>query len=141
MGTSASGLDASMPPRQRLTMRALALFAALFGAATVAAGGRVLFGGAPAGHAVGFVLWFNFLAGFVYLVDAWGLWQARRWAALLALAITLATGLVFMAFGLHVVAGGAFESRTVFAMTLRTLAWGAIAGTSAWLLSRRSEPH
>jgi hypothetical protein len=34
---------------------------------------------------------------------------------------------VFAAFGLHVVAGGAFEARTVGAMALRSLVWVAIA--------------
>jgi hypothetical protein len=141
MGSLPASVDATLPTRRQWTLRALSVFAALFGAATVMAGGRVLFGDADAGHVVGFVLWFNFLAGFIYLVDAWGLWLARRWAAPLALAITIATGLAFMGFGMHVVAGGEFETRTVLAMSLRTLAWAAIAGISAWLLSRRSEHH
>jgi hypothetical protein len=125
--------------RQRLILRALSVGVGAFGVTTVAAGSGVLFGGADAGRIVPFVLWFNFLAGFAYVADAFGLWHARRWAPKLALAITLATGLVFMAFGLHVIAGGAFETRTVIAMTLRTLTWGAVAAISALLLSRRSE--
>jgi hypothetical protein len=35
--------------------------------------------------------------------------------------------LVFALFGLHVATGGAFEMRTVWAMTLRTAVWTAIA--------------
>ena len=35
--------------------------------------------------------------------------------------------LVFVAFGLHVAQGGAFEMRTVYAMALRSAVWGAIA--------------
>ena len=34
-----------------------------------------------AGHYVPFVLWFNFLAGFAYIVAGVGLWMRRRWAA------------------------------------------------------------
>ena len=45
---------------------ALSIAAALFGLATIASGGRTLFGGAAesAVAVVGFVLWFNFGAGF-----------------------------------------------------------------------------
>jgi hypothetical protein len=119
-------------------LRTAAACAGLFGVLTIGAGARALFGGAEVGAAVPFVLWFNFLAGFVYVAAAYGLWRLRRWAALLALALAIGTGLVFMAFGIHVTAGGAFETRTVIAMTLRTLGWGAIAGLSALLLLRRS---
>ena len=103
--------------------------AVVFGAATIRAGGSVLFGdGAQAaGNVVGFVLWFNFLAGFAYVVAGVGLWMRRRWSAQLALAIAAATVLVFGAFGIHVAAGGAFEARTTWAMTLRSVVWIAIA--------------
>ncbi len=112
-------------------LRAAAVVALLFGVLTIASGGTALFGGpaarAAVGDAVPFVLWFNFLAGFAYVAAGLGLWQARPWAASLALVIAVATLAVFAAFGLHVVAGGAFEPRTVGAMTLRSLVWLAIA--------------
>jgi len=41
-------------------------------------------------------------------------------------AIFLATVLVFAAFGFHVLQSGAYEIRTVGAMTLRIVAWLAI---------------
>jgi len=110
-------------------MRAAAIVAAVFGVATIRAGGSVLFGdGAQAaGNVVGFVLWFNFLAGFAYVVAGAGLWMRRHWSAQLALAIAAATVLVFGAFGIHVAAGGAFETRTAWAMTLRSVVWILIA--------------
>ena len=108
-----------------------AIVAALFGALTVWSGGRELFGGAAAraevGNAVGFVLWFNFLCGFFYVLAGIGLFLWKRWAAPLAAAIAIITLFVFVAFGLHVAAGGAFEMRTVWAMTLRSGVWIAIA--------------
>ncbi len=112
----------------------VALAAGAFGLATVASGGRVLFGPeaarAGAGHYVPFVLWFNFLAGFAYLIAALGIARRRRWAAPLSLGIAVATGLVFAALGVHVAIGGAFETRTVAAMTLRTAFWGALAAAA-----------
>ena len=112
-------------------MRVVSLIAIGFGLMTIWEGGAVLFvdGAArqAAGHYVPFVLWFNFLAGFAYIVAGVGLWMRRRWAAWLAIVITVATALVFLAFGVHVALGGALERRTVVAMTLRTLVWAGIA--------------
>jgi len=83
------------------------------------------------------VLWFNTLAGLAYIVAGLGLWQGRRWAFPLSLAIFAATLLVFAAFGMHVAQGGAYEMRTVFAMTLRSVVWGAIAVAARQALSGR----
>lgn len=131
------------PPRG-IWIRLLSLFAIGFGLLTLREGGAVLFvdGAArqAAGHYVPFVLWFNFLAGFAYVVAGAGLWRRRRWATRLALAIALATALVFLAFGLHVALGGAWEHRTPIAMTLRTLVWTGIAIT-AWRLLAPDAPE
>lgn len=123
-----------------LINRAIAALAALFGLATLAAGGNALFGGeaarASVGNAVPFVLWFNFLAGFAYLATAFGLLGRQAWAIWLSIAILLATLAVFAAFGLHVWAGGAYEGRTVGAMLLRSLVWAGIAHYAYWHLRR-----
>ena len=120
---------------------AISFVAISFGLLTIRAGGTVLFGSAAArsaaGHYVPFVLWFNFLAGFAYVVAGVGLWLERRWAAWLALVIAVATALVFAAFGVHVLAGGDYELRTVAAMSLRTLVWAAIAGVALTAGRRR----
>ena len=116
-------------------MRVISLIAIGFGLLTLQEGGAVLFvdGAArqAAGHYVPFVLWFNFLAGFAYIVAGVGLWMRWRWAMWLAVAIAVASALVFLAFGVHVVLGGAWERRTAAAMTLRTLVWAGIAAM-AW---------
>jgi hypothetical protein len=94
-------------------MRVISLIAIGFGLLTLREGGAVLFvdGAArqAAGHYVPFVLWFNFLAGFAYIVAGVGLWIRRRWAVWLAMVIAVATVLVFLAFGVHVALGGAWE--------------------------------
>jgi hypothetical protein len=104
--------------------------AVVFGLLTIMEGGRVLFGGeaarTAAGRYVPFVIWFNFLAGFAYVIAGAGLWRRRRWALRLALAILVGTVAVFAALGVHILLGGAFELRTVAAMTLRTGVWAAI---------------
>lgn len=114
-----------------LGIRIAAVIAVLFGLLTILSGGRALFGGAAAqaaaGDAVAFVLWFNFAAGFAYVAAGIGLFLRAKWAVGTAAVIAITTLLVFAAFGVHILTGGAFETRTVGAMVLRSLVWIAIA--------------
>ncbi|MCZ7660041.1 MAG: hypothetical protein M5U07_20335 [Xanthobacteraceae bacterium] len=115
----------------RLPVRIAGLVAIAFGLLTIISGGRALFGDAAARAAVGaavpFVLWFNFGAGFAYVAAGAGLLAGRPWSVTLSALIALATLLVFAAFGIHVLLGGAYEMRTVGAMTLRSVVWIVIA--------------
>ena len=125
-----------MQAQQRgLRVWAISLVAIGFGLLTLKEGGTILFGDdvtrAAAGNYVPFVLWFNFLAGFAYVVAGAGLWLNQRWAVWLAVTIAVATFFAFAALGAHVGTGGAYELRTVVAMSLRTLVWVTIA-TIAW---------
>jgi len=112
-------------------LRMVALVAIVFGLMTIREGGLVLYGNqaavSAAGDFVPFVLWFNFIAGFFYILAGIGLWLQRRWAVWLAIILAAGTAFVFAAFGLHVALGGAFAQRTVVAMSLRTVIWTAIA--------------
>ena len=112
-------------------IKILAVIAIAFGALTVFSGGRALFGSAAdrasLGNVVGFVVWFNFLAGFVYVLTGAGLWLNRNWAPWAGVALAVATALVAVTFGVHVMTGGAYEMRTVGALTLRLLFWMVVA--------------
>ena len=110
-----------------LSLTVAAAVAVIFGLLTIVSGGRALFGGVDMGAVVPFVLWFNFVAGFAYVAAGVGLWRGARWAALLALGIAIATVAVFIAFLWHAGSGGAWETRTMGAMILRTGIWTAIA--------------
>ncbi|MCC6999396.1 MAG: hypothetical protein IT370_32600 [Deltaproteobacteria bacterium] len=132
----------SAPPTGSTLGRwALGATAVLFGVATLVEGGHVLFGGAAAraeaGNIVPFVLLFNFVAGFVYVATGLVALLGRWWATWLARALALTTLGVFAAFGVHVLAGGAFEPRTVIAMTLRSTFWVAQALLLPRVLGRR----
>jgi hypothetical protein len=126
--------------RQNRSLRIVAAVALAFGLATMASGGRTLFGGEAqrlaAGAYVPFVLWFNFVAGFAYVAAGAGLWMRQRWAVVLAWLIAITTLLVFAALGVHVSGGGAYEARTVAAMTLRSLVWLGIAWAASRALGR-----
>ena len=123
--------------KNSLWLRGASVLAVLFGLVTVKEGAAVLFGTEAARTAAGayvpWVLWFNFLAGFAYVAAGLGLWWRQGWAAGLALGIALVTALVFAAFGVHVLNGGAYETRTMAAMAPRTTVWLAI-GALAWRL-------
>lgn len=127
-------MTSSTHPRA-LSVWAISVIAVVFGLLTIKEGGAVLFGSAEAraaaGNYVPFVVWFNFLAGFAYVVAGIGLFLQQRWAMWLAIAIAVATALTSAALGVVIVSGGAFEQRTAFAMGLRTVVWTVIAGV-AW---------
>ena len=98
-----------------------------FGVATLIEGSHVAFGG-PAARAaaepvVPFVLYFNLVAGAAYVAAGVGAVRGRGWALTLARALAAATLLVFAAFGVHALTGGAYATRTVGAMALRSAFW------------------
>jgi len=110
---------------------AAALVAVAFGIVTIFVGGKTSFGGpaarAAAGNIVPFVLWFNFVAGFAYVIAGCGVFLWKRWAAQLSAVIAIATIAVFSALVIHIFLGGEFEARTIGAMTIRSLVWIVIA--------------
>jgi len=107
--------------------------ALLFGLMTIKSGGSVLFidGEArlAAGNYVPFVLWFNFIAGFFYVITGIGIYLRKKWAERAAIIITALTLTVFAALGFHILNGGEYEQRTVIAMCLRSFVWASIAFT------------
>jgi len=119
----------------------ISLIAMGFGLLTIKEGGMTLSGNEAAVRAAGnyvpFVLWFNFLAGFAYVVAGAGLLLQQRWAVWLAVVIAASTAITFTAFGTHVLLGGLYEKRTVIAMILRTLVWVVIATVAARSLLRK----
>jgi uncharacterized membrane protein len=105
--------------------------AVAFGVLTLVSGGLVLLGTIEMGAFVPFVLWFNFFAGFAYIGGGLLLVVDHRLAFPVALIILIATAAVFAAFGWRALNGGAYEMRTVGAMTLRTLFWAVMAWIGA----------
>lgn len=111
--------------------RPVAIVAAIFGVMTIFSGGTVLFGPSAAqewaGNYVQFIVWFNFLAGFAYVMAAIGLWLRTMWAIQLAVVIAAATVLAAAGFAFLVLNDVAFEMRTVGALAFRFMFWAAVA--------------
>jgi hypothetical protein len=156
-GAMAPGMEAGMSGNENGNMKdegarapgpawlkAVALAALLFGLLTLKSGGSVLFLDGAARKAAGnytpFVLWFNFLAGFAYIAAAIGLFMRRKWGCVLSVAILISTLLVYAALMVNIWLGGPYETRTIYAMALRSIFWllVALAARAAW--KRRNLP-
>ena len=117
-------------PKRPIWISVVSIVAILFGLLTIKEGGSVLFtesGKKAAGNYVPFVLWFNFIAGFAYVAAGMALYQLKNFARPLVFAIAASTSIVFILFGVHILSGGAYEMRTVAAMTIRSTLWILIA--------------
>ncbi len=118
-------------PARPVWLKAIAIFALIFGTVTLFSSSSVLFGPeiarTSAGAYVPFVVWFNFAAGFLYIAAAIGIWRAKPWTFILAALIALATAVTALLFARYASAGGNFEMRTVGALLVRTGFWAAVA--------------
>jgi hypothetical protein len=119
------------------SMTVAAIVAIVFGLMTLQSGGAVLFGPAAAQRAAGevvpFVLWFNFLSGIAYVAAGVGLWRMARWGFHVSAGLVLAIAVIFVAFGVHVAGGGAYEARTLYALVFRLVVWIAIAAGACYV--------
>jgi len=130
-------MDETTKTKRPRSMTVAAIIAVLFGLATLQSGGLVLFGPVEAQNAAGavvpFVLWFNFLSGFVYVAAGIGLWRMKRWGFQLSAALVLAIVVLFVMFAVHVAGDGAFEPRTLYALIFRLAVWSAIAAGACYV--------
>lgn len=125
-----------------LMVKVFGVVAILFGALTLFSGGSTLFidgqARADAGNYVSFVLWFNFLIGFAYIRAGVWLYRWQKCGINLSAAIAGLTLLVFAAFGIYILNGGAYEQRTVGAMILRSGVWVVIAAYVQYAWRKRA---
>lgn len=113
-------------PRSR-AQRVSALVAALFGVATLFAGGRLLFGLGEAGYVVvPAVLVFNTVMGVFYLVAAVLIARSLEMGRVAAVAIAILNLAVLALIILRRTTGGIVANETLVAMTLRTVVWAGI---------------
>lgn len=102
-----------------------AIILMLFGLLTIFMGGSVIFDlfdiRAKEGNYVLFVVWANFICGFLYVIAASGFYKAKVWTIkplTIALIILLFT---FMGLYIYIKNGEPFENKTLYAMTFRTI--------------------
>lgn len=116
-------INNSLPTKFKL----LGGIALLFGLLTIKEGASVLFfngeARTAAGNFVPFVLTFNFIAGFFYVLAGASILTGFKWSTPIAVLIAATTLIIFIVFGFHIYSGSPYETRTLAAMTLRSLFW------------------
>ena len=123
--------------KKPIWVNVISVITILFGMATIKEGGSVLFteeGRIAAGNFVPFVLWFNFIAGFFYIITGILFYRIESCSKQLSTIIASASILVFIMLGIHIFNGSAYEVRTIIAMTLRSTLWIIIS-----IIAYRSE--
>lgn len=102
-------------------------FMILFGALTVFSGGRhLLIWNELQSEGRHFHLWilvFNFIAGFFYILAGISLLKEKNWGPFLVYSIASATAVFYAVFIIIVLNGSPYEKQTLYAMGFRTLFW------------------
>lgn len=124
-------------------LKIISVFLFLFGLITIFMGGSVIFDlfgiRVKEGNYVLFVVWANFICGFIYLATVYGFLKNKKWSAILMWIATLVLIITFVAFFIHIHSGGAYEKKTIYAMTFRTTITLAIAIASRSLVANDSK--
>lgn len=113
----------------------------LFGLITIFMAGSVIFDlfgiRAKEGNYVPFVVWANFICGFIYVLAAYGFFSIKTWTVF---PLIIALAILIVAFGgllIHINSGGLHETKTVAAMLFRTAVTLAFTLLAYFKISRR----
>ncbi len=102
----------------------------IFGLMTILSGGRALFGEdavSARGNIVPLVLWFNFIAGFFYVMAGISTLRLKSCVKKLSIVLAVLSALVLLYLANYIYQGGLYENKTVVAMTFRTTFWSFFA--------------
>lgn len=101
-------------------------FLIFFGLMTIISGGKALFtevGHETRGNIVPLVLWFNFIAGFFYILAGVATYNLRGCVKKLSVLLAFTNVAVFIYLLNHIFQGELYETRTLVAMSIRTSLW------------------
>ena len=117
----------------RLRQRTVAVVAAVFGLATIVAGGRVLTGWSDPGYVVYRpLLIYNTAMGVAYLAAGIVIWRSLHWGKFAAAVIFVLNLVVLVAIVWLYAAGGSVAIDSLRAMTFRTAVWLALFVGLVW---------
>jgi hypothetical protein len=106
-----------------VTLKIAAIILSLFALITIFMSGSVIFDlfgiRAKEGNYILFVVVSNFIAGFLYLISAYGLFFQKKWTTRLLLVTTTILVLSFAGLLWHINSGGIYEQQTIRAMLFR----------------------
>lgn len=90
------------------------------------------------GNYVLFVVLSNFIAGFFYLIAAYGLFTEKKWTTKLILITTVILIVSFVGLLIHANTGGIYEQKTITAMISRIAITGAFASISWFFITQKN---
>jgi hypothetical protein len=89
------------------------------------------------GNYVMFVVITNFVAGFMYLFTAYGIFKEKIWTTKVLLIAIIILIIGFIGLLIHANSGGIYETKTIGAMIFRITITSAFAGLSWFYISRK----
>lgn len=108
---------------QNAILKTCSLLMLVFGLLTAFAGGSVIFDlfemRAEEGHYVLFVVWANFICGFLYLMATYGFYKRKYWTKFILTLATIILAATFAGLLLYVKSGGLYEQKTIIVMVFR----------------------
>lgn len=111
--------------KKSIIIKIAMVLSALIGLVTIFAGGSVLldlFGmRAIEGKYVLFVVWANFICGFLYLIGSYGFFKKKKWTATIMGVAFLILVVAYIGFVIWILQGKPHEFKTIMAMSFRTL--------------------
>lgn len=129
----------SVRRHSRLRQRTVAVVAALFGLATIVAGGRVLMGWSDPGYVVYRpLLIYNTAMGVAYLAAGIVIWRSLHWGKYGAAVVFVLNLVVLVAIVWLYAAGGSVAIDSLRAMTFRTAVWLALFVGLVWNIPHHS---
>ncbi|MCB0410723.1 MAG: hypothetical protein KDD29_10925 [Flavobacteriales bacterium] len=125
-----------------IVLRIAAILISLFALVTLFMSTSVIFGlfgiREKEGNYVLFVVISNFMAGFLYLVSAYGLLREKSWTTKLLLFTAITLIVCFIGLLFHINSGGIYEQKTIKAMLSRIAIAVAFTGMSWYFITRKS---
>jgi len=91
------------------------------------------------GNYVMFVVFTNFIVGFMYLFSAFGIFKEKTWTTKLLLLATIILIIGFIGLLIHANTGGIYETKTIGAMIFRISITSVFAGLSWFYISRKQK--
>jgi hypothetical protein len=89
------------------------------------------------GNYVLFIVWANFISSILYLFSAYGLVRLRKWTLyLLVFALTILV-IAFVGLLSYISSGGVYETKTIGAMTFRTLVTLGFTSYAYFILKKK----
>ena len=128
--------------KSKIILNASGVIIGLLGVATLFMSTSVIFNlfgiREKEGNYVLFVVIANFICALLYLVAAYGFFTRQKWTTIILYISVAILIITFIGLGIFIYSGGIYETKTIAAMTFRTLLTIGFAFVSFSYISKKS---